>query len=107
MELAADENDDSIALLTNPDESRGVSIGHNVSTLPCFSLWKNTVGFASCGACSRCQPNDAIEYRFVNRFEIGFIRQTKSRIAKPRKSRNIWLTYQTMVRLSTQPKFVH
>ena len=45
MELAADENNDSIALLTNPDQSQGVSIGHNVSTLPCFSLWKNTVGF--------------------------------------------------------------
>ena len=45
MELAADENDDSIALLTSPDESRGVSIGHNVSTLPCFTLWKNTVGW--------------------------------------------------------------
>lgn len=44
MQLAADENDDSIALLTNADQSRGVSIGHNVSTLPCFSLWKNTVG---------------------------------------------------------------
>ena len=44
MQLAADENDDSIALLTSPDESLGVSIGHNVSTLPCFTLWKNTVG---------------------------------------------------------------
>lgn len=45
MELAADGNNNSIALLTSPDESQGVSIGHNVSTLPCFTLWKNTVGF--------------------------------------------------------------
>lgn len=44
MELAADENNNSVVVLTNSDESKGVSIGHDVSTLPCFSLWKNTVG---------------------------------------------------------------
>ena len=44
MELAADENNNSVVVLTNPDESKGVSIGHDTSTLPCFTLWKNTVG---------------------------------------------------------------
>ena len=44
MELAADEDNNSVVVLTNPEKSLGVSIGHDVSTLPCFTLWKNTVG---------------------------------------------------------------
>ena len=44
MELATDEDNNSVVVLTNPEESLGVSIGHDVSTLPCFTLSKNTVG---------------------------------------------------------------
>ncbi len=44
MELAADEAGRSVVLLTNADQSQGVSIDFDTSTLPCFTLWKNTVG---------------------------------------------------------------
>ena len=44
MELAADQDGHSIALLTNANQSKGVSIGYDMTYLPCFSLWKNTVG---------------------------------------------------------------
>jgi galactose mutarotase-like enzyme len=44
MELAADSNHDSIVLLANSDRSKGVSIRYDAINLPCFSVWKNTVG---------------------------------------------------------------
>ncbi len=46
MELAAGPDNDSIVLLTNADQSKGVSIRYDTATLPCFSLWKNTVGLS-------------------------------------------------------------
>jgi len=46
MELSAGEDNHSTVLLTNANQSKGVSIRYDVTTLPCFSLWKNTVGLA-------------------------------------------------------------
>ena len=44
MELAADSNQESLTMLSNANQSLAVSIRHNISQLPFFSLWKNTVG---------------------------------------------------------------
>ena len=44
MELAADTEQESLVMLSNAQQSTAVSIRHNVSQLPFFSLWKNTVG---------------------------------------------------------------
>jgi len=46
MELASDQHGHSIAVLANADQSKGVSIRYDAINLPCFSLWKNTVGEA-------------------------------------------------------------
>ncbi len=46
MELAADDAGRSIALLTDATGSHGVSLDYDTATLPCFTLWKNTVGEA-------------------------------------------------------------
>ena len=46
MDLAADDSNETLAVLTNLAKTQGVSIRYDVSTLPCFSLWKNTVGEA-------------------------------------------------------------
>lgn len=44
MELAADAEQESLAMLSNAQQTNAVSIRHNTSQLPFFSLWKNTVG---------------------------------------------------------------
>ena len=44
MELAADAEQESLAMLSNAQQTKAVSIRHNISQLPFFSLWKNTVG---------------------------------------------------------------
>lgn len=44
MELAADGDNQTMASLANSDESKGVYLRWDVASLPCFSLWKNTVG---------------------------------------------------------------
>ena len=46
MELAADQDGRSLALLTDANHTCGVSIDYDTGTLPCFTLWKNTVGSA-------------------------------------------------------------
>lgn len=46
MELADDENQRSRAMLVDADQQRAVSVDYDASTLPCFTLWKNTVGMA-------------------------------------------------------------
>ncbi|MFK7768498.1 MAG: aldose 1-epimerase family protein [Mariniblastus sp.] len=46
MELGSDESGYATAALLNADRSRGVSICYDTAALPCFSLWKNTVGVA-------------------------------------------------------------
>ncbi len=46
MELAAGPDDHTIVLLSNSEQTNGVSIRYNEIFLPCFSLWKNTVGEA-------------------------------------------------------------
>lgn len=44
MELAADDENHSIAVLTNSDRTAAASIRFDTTHLPYFSLWKNTVG---------------------------------------------------------------
>jgi len=44
MELAADAKQESLVMLSNAQQSQAVTIRHNTSQLPFFSLWKNTVG---------------------------------------------------------------
>lgn len=44
MELAADFKQESLAMLSNAQQTKAVSIRHNISQLPFFSLWKNTAG---------------------------------------------------------------
>lgn len=46
MELAVDENQRSRAMLVDAGQQRAVSVDYDASTLPCFTLWKNTVGEA-------------------------------------------------------------
>ena len=46
MELAAGADGHTTALLTSADRSKGVSLRYDTVNLPCFSLWKNTVGSA-------------------------------------------------------------
>lgn len=44
MELAADSKQESLAMLSNAQQTKAVSIRQNISQLPFFSLWKNTAG---------------------------------------------------------------
>ncbi len=44
FELASDAEHRSLVLLTNSDQSLGASIRYQSEHLPCFTLWKNTVG---------------------------------------------------------------
>jgi galactose mutarotase-like enzyme len=44
MELAGDKDNWSIAVLANSDRSAAASIRFDKTHLPCFSVWKNTVG---------------------------------------------------------------
>lgn len=46
MELVADEKQRSRAMLVDVDQQRAVSVDYDASALPCFTLWKNTVGMA-------------------------------------------------------------
>ena len=46
LDLASDDRNRSLVLLTNDDESLGASIRYRTNNLPCFTLWKNTVGAA-------------------------------------------------------------
>jgi galactose mutarotase-like enzyme len=46
MELLGDEAGETLALLANADDSLGVLIGFRLPEMPCFTLWKNTVGRA-------------------------------------------------------------
>jgi len=42
MSLMADEKGDTMAVLTNRNEDKAVSLRYSVKELPCFTLWKNT-----------------------------------------------------------------
>lgn len=42
LELAGDQHGQTRTLLKNAHGTRGVSLRHNVSQLPCFTVWKNT-----------------------------------------------------------------
>ncbi len=55
LELAADENQRSRAMLVDADQRRGVSVDYDTTTLPCFTLWKNAVGMAD-GYVSGLEP---------------------------------------------------
>lgn len=44
MKMASDQNHQTKTLLHNAAGDRGVSVGYRTDQLPCFSLWKNTVG---------------------------------------------------------------
>lgn len=46
MELNADQDNKTLVLLTNSDRSVGTSIRYDITELPCFTLWKNTVAEA-------------------------------------------------------------
>lgn len=46
MDLACDDQGDSLAMLTNRDQSLAVCLEYTARTLPCFTLWKNTAGLA-------------------------------------------------------------
>ncbi len=46
MELAADENGNTCALLKNAQGDKGVSVHFNIKQLPCFVVWKNTAAEA-------------------------------------------------------------
>ncbi len=46
LDLVSDDRNRSLVLLTNDDESLGASIRYRTDNLPCFTLWKNTVGAA-------------------------------------------------------------
>ena len=44
MELAANDANQSLVVLANKDQSLAASVRYDSTALPCFSLWKNTVG---------------------------------------------------------------
>jgi hypothetical protein len=46
MELLADEQHRSLALLKNAHGTKGASLHFDVRRLPCFTVWKNTVASA-------------------------------------------------------------
>ena len=73
MELAAGPDDHTLVLLSNADGSRGVSIRFDLTYLPCFSLWKNTVGEAD-GYVTGLEP--ATNFPNPHRFE-----KSKGRVA--------------------------
>ncbi len=45
-QLATDDTDHATALLVNADRTTAASIRYDATNLPCFSIWKNTVGQA-------------------------------------------------------------
>jgi len=42
MNLTADDEGNTVVVLTNRNEDRAVSLSYSVKELPCFTLWKNT-----------------------------------------------------------------
>lgn len=46
LDLASNDQNETLVLLANDDESLGASIRYRTENLPCFTLWKNTVGTA-------------------------------------------------------------
>jgi len=51
MELFADQNDQTAAMLHNGAMDTGVSVGFNTRQLPCFTLWKNTAALSDGYVC--------------------------------------------------------
>jgi galactose mutarotase-like enzyme len=46
LDLASDDQNRSLVLLANEDETLGASVRFRTDNLPCFTLWKNTAGSA-------------------------------------------------------------
>ncbi len=46
LDLAANDRDESLVLLANANQSLGATVCYRTPQLPCFTLWKNTVGLA-------------------------------------------------------------
>lgn len=44
LELATNQHNESMVVLANADQSKAVSIRYDATHLPCFTVWKNTVG---------------------------------------------------------------
>lgn len=95
MELAAGPDEHTIALLTNAEQSKGVSLRYDVLNLPCFSLWKNTVGEAD-GCVTGLEP--ATNFPNPRSFE-----ESNGRIAflPPGESRTMSLNIGMLVSSST------
>jgi galactose mutarotase-like enzyme len=46
MDVQADDNGQALVLVANADQSVAASLRYEAQNLPCFTLWKNTVGVA-------------------------------------------------------------
>ena len=66
MRLAGNAENRTKALLHNAAKDKGFSVGYRVDQLPCFSLWKNTVGHGD-GFVTGLEP--AVNYPNRRKFE--------------------------------------
>ena len=68
----ADANGNTLAMLSNKAETRGVAIGYNVKQLPALSLWKNTDTEAD-GYVTGIEPGTGFPYNHTIENEQGRI----------------------------------
>ena len=68
----ADANGNTLAMLSNKADTRGVAIGYNVKQLPSLSLWKNT-DTAADGYVTGIEPGTGFPYNHTIENEQGRI----------------------------------
>ena len=68
----ADANGNTLAMMSNQADTRGVAIGYNVKQLPALSLWKNTDTEAD-GYVTGIEPGTGFPYNHTIENEQGRI----------------------------------
>ncbi|MDR1934906.1 MAG: aldose 1-epimerase family protein [Candidatus Accumulibacter sp.] len=86
----ADENKQTLALLTNKAGDRGVSIGFDITQLPVLSLWKNTDTLKQ-GYVTGLEPGTSFAYPVTIAREQGRVRTLE-----PGQSANFDLEYRLL-----------
>ena len=92
LDLKSDSNNESTVVLANSSESVAASVRFDTKTLPCFSLWKNTVGINDGYVCGlepatnfpnprsfeekhdrvvACPPGESVEMKFSIGMSVG------------------------------------
>ncbi|MEM9943858.1 MAG: aldose 1-epimerase family protein [Planctomycetota bacterium] len=81
-ELAADQNNETLAVLTSNDQASAVSVAYQTESLPCFTIWKNTVSEAD-GYVTGLEP--ATNFPNPRSFEVSHGRMVSLQCGESKK----------------------